>query len=105
MLTVTITFCDGSGRQIVSRHRDSYPAHLVAIGDDGTHDSAPGWGAVAKAVCRQWGKAAHFHIDASISHKGGPIEGTTYGQVGAPARGNPGCSNMLTGRISVRVDE
>lgn len=87
MHTVTITILEGRRRQYMTRHRS------------GNQDM---WDVVEKAVQKRWGKNAGFSRDNSISVGKDPRDGTQYGQVGLPARG--GGTNMITGKVSVRVD-
>lgn len=87
MTTITISECKTNGRTWTSTHR-----------------TADVWQAVERAVKKAFGKAAHFHRDSGISVGRTPADGTQYGQVAEPIRGNPGAHNCITGRVSVRAD-
>lgn len=87
MTTITITECKTNGRTWTSTHR--------------TDDAIV---AMERAVRRVWGKSASLFCDNGISVGRTPAEGTQYGQIVTPARGNPGASNCITGRVSVRAD-
>lgn len=100
-VTVTITTCDAERRQHVSHHR--MPVGLDYYEMMGQFGCANGaWVAVERAVQKRWGKSASFVRDNGISVGGDPSEGTQYGQIGVPCR--TGGTNLITGRMSVRVD-
>jgi len=87
MIRITIHECKTNGRCWTSQHR--------------TDDARQ---AMTLAIAKFWGKRASFWRDNGISQGAGdPSRGTEYGQIGEPIKGNPGCNNMITGRISVRA--
>lgn len=87
MTTITITECKTNGQTWTSTHR-----------------TADAWEATERAIKRAFGRAASFWRDNGISVGLTPADGTQYGQITVPARGNPGAHDCITGRVSVRVD-
>ena len=86
MIEIEITECHQRGETWISKHR----TEDVQI-------------AVERAIRARWGKAAHFHRENDVSQGRDALAGSQYGQIGEPARNNPGVSNMITGRIRINA--
>jgi len=81
MKTVTIQYCYGDHRKLVSTHRTD--SDEVAI---------------ERAIAKHFGKRAGFYRDNGIS-----TATVQFGQIGHYSK-SEGCSVMDTGRVSISVE-